>query len=252
MDVFPEYLFHYTSLEKFCLILRSKSIRFTRLDRVNDPDEAFTKNFPRAKFFVFVSCWALAEENEESLPLWNMYSSNMKGVRIRLPINMFKGRRYPEKETTGSPIINVDGNVNIKRERFNYSSMIIGPSRVEYKEDTLNTNSCFTEHDDNTITVELLHLGLSKRNYWNFENEWRYRIIGMPFEGRWKKEDYDQFLLDPCIEYIDIPLDFSVLSELIVQLGPNAGLAESIMVELLLKEFAPNAKLCDSACKITG
>ncbi len=93
MSEYPDYLFHYTSIESLCLILRSGSLKFNRLDKVNDLDEAATKNFPYAKSFVFVSCWT--SEERESLPLWKMYSSDMKGVRIRMPVNMFKGRHLP-------------------------------------------------------------------------------------------------------------------------------------------------------------
>ncbi len=37
-------------------------------------------------------------------------------------------------------------------------------------------------------------LGQSKHEYWFFEKEWRYKIIGMPLEGKWNTKDYDQFL----------------------------------------------------------
>lgn len=250
MNEYPEYLFHYTSIENLCLILKNKSLRFSRLDKVNDPEEALTKDFPPAKVFVYLSSWTFEEDNDESLPLWKWYSSDMKGVRIRLPINMFKGRKYPEFETTGFPIIGVDANLYIKRGKKLYSSLLIGPSPVKYPKDPLNNKRCFTENHDGTLKVDLLHLGLSKYKYWHFENEWRYRIIGMPFEGSWKKEDYRQFLESPTNEYIDVPLDNSVFRELIVQLGPKATLSHSIIVELLLNKFAPEARLCDSSCKI--
>lgn len=250
MNKFPDYLFHYTSIEKLCLILKNKSLRFSRLDKVNDPEEALTRDFPPAKFFTYVSSWTFEEENVESLPLWKMYSSNMKGVRIRLPINMFKGRKYPEFKTTGFPIIGIDANLYIKRGKNSYSSLLTGPSPVEYSKDPLNIKRCFSENHGGTLKVDLLHLGLSKYEYWYFEKEWRYKIIGMPFEGSWRKEDYSQFQENPTNEYIDVPLDQSVFSELIVQLGPKATLSHSIIVELLLNKFAPKAKLCDSICKI--
>ena len=113
MSDHPKYLFHYTSIDKLCLILRNRSLRFTRLDKVNDPEEGLTRHFPSSKFFTYVSCWT--SEEKESLLLWKMYSADMKGVRIRLPINMFKGRWEPEYETTGFPIIHVSENINVKR-----------------------------------------------------------------------------------------------------------------------------------------
>ena len=53
-----------------------------------------------------------------------MYSADMKGVRIRLPINMFKGRREPEIETTGFPIIHVDEDIRVEHQNFVYSSLL--------------------------------------------------------------------------------------------------------------------------------
>lgn len=226
----------------------NRSLRFTRLDKVNDPEEGLSRHFPTSKFFIYVSCWT--SEKKESLPLWKMYSTDMKGVRIRLPINMFKGRWTPEYETTGFPIIHVGENINVERQNFVYSSLLTGPSPVNYLKNPLNTDDCFVENDDYTVDVELLHLGLAKYDYWRFEKEWRYRVIGMPFEGKWSKKDYAKFMGGPISEYLDVHLDQSALSELIVQLGPRATLSEAVIVELLLKEYAPGSKLCDSKCKI--
>ena len=116
--------------------------------------------------------------------------------------------------------------------------MLTGPSPVKYLENPLNINDCFVENDDHTVDVELLHLGLAKYDYWEFEKEWRYRVIGMPFEGKWFKDDYAKFMEGTISEHLDLHLDQSVLSELIVQLGPRATLSESVIVRLLLKEYA--------------
>lgn len=248
MNKYPEYLFHYTSIESLCLILRSKSLKFSRLDKVDDLDEANTKNFPYAKSFVFVSCWT--SEGNESLPLWKMYSSDMKGVRIRLPVNMFKGRYLPDCEVASYPIISVDQSIYVKRNNLNYSCQLIGPHQITYDPEALNNNDCFIENEDGTVEVDLLHLGSSKRMAWSFESEWRFKIIGMPFEGKWKKQDFDQFKDIPTCESLFVNLDPSALSEIIVQLGPRATLAESEIVELLLKNYAPGAKLCDSSINI--
>ena len=100
MKEIPTHLFHYTSIANLSLILRNKRMRFQRLDKMKDPEEAKIESFPGAKYFIYVSCWTAEKDNKESLPLWNMYSSDMKGVRIRLPVNMFKGRNHPDDTTT--------------------------------------------------------------------------------------------------------------------------------------------------------
>ena len=138
---------------------------------------------------------------------------------------------------------------NVKRKNFSYSCQLIGPSKVEYEESPLNINDCFVQVND-TVNVDLIHLGAIKYPYWGFEKEWRYKIIGMPFEGTWKKDDYDRFKEIPVSESLDVNLDQSIFSELVVQLGPRATIAESEIVELILKEYAHGAKLYDSSCKI--
>lgn len=251
MEINNKYLFHYTSVGNLSLILKNKAIRFSRLDKVNDPEEAQAHDFPNAKYFIYVSCWT--SEEKESLPLWNMYSSDMRGVRIRMPINMFKGRKYPKTQTTGFPVINIDNHqIKIKRDKYIYPALLTGPFKVEYSNNHLSGKECFTETQQNLFDINLWHIGLLKSEYWHFESEYRYRIIGLPMDGTWKKEDYQQFFKIPKTEYIQVPLDDSVLQELIVQLGPKATLSDSIIVELLIKEFASGAKVCDSSCKINN
>jgi hypothetical protein len=76
-------LFHYTTINNFGLILSSKEIKFSRLDKVNDPTEGLTNDFLNFASYVFVSCWTKSED--ENLALWNMYTPQMRGVSIILP-----------------------------------------------------------------------------------------------------------------------------------------------------------------------
>lgn len=73
--------FHYTSIDSLALILKNRTLRFTRLDRVDDLEEArVEQNRYDLSKFIFVSCWT--ENGEESIPLWKMYSGGAGGVRI--------------------------------------------------------------------------------------------------------------------------------------------------------------------------
>lgn len=84
----PPYLYHYSSIETLALILKNKTIRFNRLDLVDDPEECETKDFGKIGRFFFVSCWM--SDEEESIPMWKMYSNDLKGVRVKLPTFPFK------------------------------------------------------------------------------------------------------------------------------------------------------------------
>ena len=74
---------HYTSIETLELILKNRTIRFNRSDKVDDPDEIELEvnGLPFAKYLI-VSCWSI--EEEESIPQWGIYAGKSKGVRITL------------------------------------------------------------------------------------------------------------------------------------------------------------------------
>ena len=80
---------HYTNLETLALVLRNKTIRFNRLDKVDDIEEGnVSPDGVKMGKYTFVSCWT--ENDEENISLWKMYSGGGIGVRISLEQDMFK------------------------------------------------------------------------------------------------------------------------------------------------------------------
>ena len=84
MNDHPQYLYHYTSLNTLALILTNKSICFSTLLNVDDVEEAETSDLGLFGKYVYVSCWT--DEASESIAMWQMYTPNMHGVRIKLPV----------------------------------------------------------------------------------------------------------------------------------------------------------------------
>jgi len=76
-----DYLYHYTSISTLGLILKYKKLRFNNLLDVDDLDEGRRCGNPWGKY-CFVSCWT--DDPKESIPMWSMYSKDMKGIRIKL------------------------------------------------------------------------------------------------------------------------------------------------------------------------
>ncbi len=251
MNDVPRFLYHYTSIGVLTLILKNKEIRFRRLDKVSDADELKVRKFPDAKCFLFASCWTA--ESEESIPLWNMYSKDMEGVRIKLPINMFKGRSMPNRKTTKRNLIHVGGPaVKIRRgDKTPFRTCnIFGPEKVDYSHDINDLSECFEDYNEDCLKVDLLNIGTIKSKKWYFEKEWRFLIYGMPIEGTWKKEDFNMFFKRPLDEHLDIPLDPSVFEEMEVILGPKTNKSGSIILDLLQKEYAPNLVIYESGIRI--
>lgn len=54
---------------------------------MDDIEEGETSDIGKFGRYTFISSWTA--EKEESIPLWNLYTPNMAGVRIRMKSNIF-------------------------------------------------------------------------------------------------------------------------------------------------------------------
>jgi hypothetical protein len=83
-----DMIHHYTKINTLELILKNKTIRFNRLDKVDDKEEGY----PYGKYFLakylYASCWT--DSADESTRQWRKYAENCRGVRITLPKAFFK------------------------------------------------------------------------------------------------------------------------------------------------------------------
>lgn len=79
------FVVHYTSLTTLFKILRNGTIRFNRIDNVNDLEEKdsliINDNYRR----VFIACFSY--ENSESIPMWRIYTTKETGVRLKIQLN---------------------------------------------------------------------------------------------------------------------------------------------------------------------
>lgn len=255
----PKYLYHYTSIETLALILESKKIRFNRLDKVDDLEEAETSDLGNLGRYCFVSCWT--EEKEESIPFWAMYTRDMKGVRIKMPSDMFKTYE----------ILKTDERVSVKTERFSKfkqdeifkKDTLISPpwdnilTKVEYTDDNELIYPKITDVNRGNNSFKLFFkfdmLGKYKRKYWAFQNEWRFKfnIFPISLEDKEQKNFVNHLInrLNLDIDYYFLDLDESKLKEMEIIVGPNTTKAEKIIVEALTKKFNPDAKVFDSILK---
>ncbi len=82
------FIYHYTTDEILALILQNKTIRFNSLNNVDDMLDGSHNDIKDARDYLFVSCWS--EDNDESIPLWKMYSDDMAGIRIGINKELIK------------------------------------------------------------------------------------------------------------------------------------------------------------------
>ncbi|NOH86061.1 DUF2971 domain-containing protein [Vibrio sp. 03-59-1] len=256
----PKELYHYTSIETLALILKYCSVRFNRADNVNDPIEAESSTLGSFKKGTFISCWTT--KIEDTIPMWNLYSNNMKGVRIKLPANMFLGRDKIIYWGDGGFAVNCGQHIKMTRNEPGVNagvSIIEGPNPIFYTDerDILYSNLHYPINGTEHKNYQTFGVALAKPKIWEYEDEWRFKIlacnqqfIDLPLD--FIRETYN-FEKQPCIEeYIDVKLDSTVFDEMEILLGPRSTDSEITIVESLLEKYAPAARLTISSIKIAN
>lgn len=258
IDELPSALYQYTSVDSLQSILESRTLRFSRLDTVNDPEEAMAADVPLAATSVFVSCWSGTQT--EQIPMWSMYGHNFGGVRIKLPANMFAGRKEPIVFEKGGALLTVDSWYSISRKSPAMTTngcAIIGPNKVYYSNDPAYRNGKLVYRDAGSAHFYPYDLGMVKGTEWSYEQEWRFKIAALNFETQFPDDDYLNQVTLNFAEYpikssaLFIPLDQTAFDELEVTLGPKVADAAAIHeVERMLLAHAPKAILSQSQVRI--
>jgi hypothetical protein len=265
---------HYTSIASLALILESGMVRFNRLDRVDDVRESQSVAGIQFGKYFFVSCWT--KSAKEHIPLWNMYTPGMRGVRISLPDMPFQvdplspppAWQIEQKGKIMSPLSfdQMFSDSYCVLPVFLTPNMFAGPvSYVNDIESSYRRNVNLDIDRDghtNLIIKDLPVLPRTKDDYWAFQDEYRFVLLIVPsipvpldgignpdFIGRFPGHILSSFLegLDPGIGYYDISLSDIALNSIEVTLGPLSDRSDRIVVESLLDKFTRSGKVADSA-----
>lgn len=253
----PDVLYHYTSIETLALVLANKTLRFSRLDEVNDPEEASACDLPNAATLVFASCWTA--QHRESLAMWRMYTPNMQGLRIALPNNPFAGRHKPAIFGKGGAMQRVDSEIRVNRGNGGpgiLSYYVTGPNKIYYSDDSAYRNGPCLQDEGDRWSVQLHDLGMVKNTYWSFEEEWRYKVLATFSEAILSEPNpASHHGLDlvkfPVIERaVFVPLDAECLQGIDVLLGPCVSQGQEVLVKALLSQYAPRATVRRSDIRV--
>lgn len=272
-----ELIHHYTEIDTLALILKSKSIRFNRLDRVDDVSEANAFEELNLGGFFFVSSWTY--NDSESIPQWKMYTKNMSGVRISLPKDMFKYEplEVPEKESiqvekgTRSPIpFN-----KLFTDNYFIPPIFIGNEeqfirQVQYKENfeelkndaiDVTVNRDEGKKGEGRLKAEFndpTRMASLKSPEWSFQKEIRFTLFIFPslpikpFSSEyWRKLPSlaAQSLWEgrgPDMEHIDIGFSEEALNNIKVTLGPRCSKEDYVIVDSLLSKYSSEGKIAES------
>lgn len=262
-------IYHYTNIDTLALILKNRTIRFNRLDNVDDLEEGKAESLG-IKFckYIFVSCWTKSED--ESIPLWKMYGGDAGGIRISIDHQMFMD--YPVKD------LEFNG---LKSEGCFYSKIpvtdMLNPSfffipihqyendmffrDIEYVDNVFECTKdkirlCNVQGNQADMQMEMKPFGSYKHNRWAFQKESRFVLYALPCNPFLDSANPNissivinsllQNKLLPFTHY-DLRLKDDVLDNLIITLSPSVTDSQRIIVYALRDKYVPNAIIEESA-----
>ncbi len=265
-------VYHYTTIESLAMIMSTRSIKFNRLDKVDDMEECVEPSNIRLWQYIFVSCWT--ENPEESIPLWRMYSGNSHGVRIGMDIDMFEdnvigGENVPAGIPVKGFIMTKVPAEDVFREDYFVSpigmriedsqSDTLFYSHVKYvndvKEETRDSYKLTME--DSTYassSIAFGEIGKYKNKRWSFQEESRFRLLVLPFNPFLSDPDrvntisinaFNNNIPVPISEYF-LKLRSKSLDQMEITLHPNANESDRVIVEALCAKYAPEAIIKES------
>lgn len=226
-------IYHYTSIDNLALILKHKTLRFNRLDRVDDTEESEAYNCDGSISmgrFCFVSCWTSLEE--DSIPLWKMYTPQSKGVRICIDLSI---------ELTLPTIPHFD--------------IMYFWGAIEYSDNNIAlSRASIVINSDKNGGVSFMHthkIGTFKHTRWSFQNEIRFRIVILPLPSHPVYKDVRKSIqainkIEQTDDYIDALVDLEILSKMEITMSPYCTDADKITVESLVQSLNPTAKVSPS------
>jgi len=246
----PSFLYHYTKIENLALILQNRTIRFSSLNTVNDLTEGETSDYGSLGHFAFVSCWTTI--SKEHIPMWNMYTPNMAGVRIKLPIDPFQ--RYGKSFVPVEEIF--------YRKEYSVQPVPLESHRIIYTNDKSLLKPQFAEiHSPKEASFNLNAVGRYKPKVWGFEKEWRYIFWILPkrlFDFGNESYGDEKFLLAikdfgkkqiPMNQYF-LKIRDGAFEQMEIVLGPKCSEGDKAIVEALICAYNPKAKFKSS--ELTG
>lgn len=256
----PDYLYHYTSIKNLAHILQSRKIRFTPLTEKDDKIECTVDSLQHVRKYVFSSSWTDLER--ENIPFWSMYTDQMKGVRIKLPTYMFTDCIIHIDNTKIQGVQNSFHESIIPENAIFGDNFYILPlsiknsftlSRVVYQDDN-EVKNCFSKNEDG-VYVSYKDWGIIKTKDWEFQSEWRFRILVVPinhalfnaFEDSMKRMIGNE---DISIKEIYVDISKEAFLKMEIMLGPKCDDADEIIVKSLVEQYNNSATIMRSELNI--
>lgn len=243
-------LYHYTSFDALKKILTNKSLKFNRIDRVNDRLEHSVFGEDELSKLVFVSCFST--EQIESIPMWSIYGKNKNGIRLTIELDKPKfidSFLHKQGKTivpnSSEEILCWYGKNNMPCVDWYYT---VNMKDVVYDIDAVKRNPIkYGDGDD--VWFNLTAMASIKRVEWQYEHECR-----MIATLRTSRDNVSA----PDIDYILVPIKFDNIKKLSIIFNPwmDTDTKEEIkrfinsIADLLTNTFFEDSILTEEITKI--
>lgn len=268
-----DVLYHYTSLQSLALILKNRTIRFARLDVLDDPQERRTLDSRNLAKTRFVSCWTACPD--ESIPMWREYAGADCGVRIEMPANPFVRYCWTPEDIvgiTGIPCEDTSGGKTPFSEALVpfgdlwdkgiYVVECAGKTKilyeVEYTDDQdLLFPKTMKPQEDGGLNVNFGEVGIRKATPWRYQNEWRYILTAIPcdmkgsaFSPEVALPRLTNFLADngdiSMPRFYDLAISDHAFSSMKIMASPGMTAGNRAILDVLRDRYNPDAELLES------
>lgn len=270
----PDFLYHYTDLKTLKLILMNKTLRFTSLKYMDDKTESLTGEGTDLGKFIFSSSWS---EIEDSIPQWAMYGDFSRGVCIKMKSFPFKNNYdlYKLYTTNSEDLNDIDepAEFYITHPKYFFESeFILSPlftddskdikerrenAKVLYTDDESKLLPNIISQSEGGLNIAFGKLGVYKHKQWEFQKEWRYKVIYAPIEVQefLKNPDpnFSQKVVDkifsnehPTVKYIDYDIDEKYFDTLEVICGAMMDEFDFKDLTIFCRGINPNIKVSRS------
>lgn len=274
-DSIPQYLYHYTNVDSLALILKNKTIRFNSLDKMDDLQEQMSNDKQNFGKFVFVSSWT--DDKTESIPMWRMYTPKQRGVRIKLPADPFVSYALSLGELAQITNSICSGDPNAIAP---FKTIVSGTdlfnrvfTLLNFRNNDQLTKVVYTDNEallkptllkivDGKLLISVGEIGIHKNKYWDFQKEWRYRLMFLPIGAldvinehmKGWDEELKKLQINTLTGQASLPFnsfDLTIRDEcfdnMSIMLSPDISESSKTFVELLVKEFNPKCKIEQSS-----
>ena len=272
----PSVLYHYASLDTPALILHNRTIRFSRLDKVDDPQEQRSADSQNLGKMKLVSCWTSSDE--ESIPMWREYAGAECGVRIQMksyPFKQYSVSTESLSKLSPDAVLNAPGGsfdgLNLPLEDFwdkNYHFFETARDReilheVEYTNDeSLLFPKVINVFENGGLVADLNALGVHKTTAWSYQKEWRYILTAVPIgidsvinvrlDQILRANDVMLDKCDPGIPpYYDLAISDEAFSSMKIVSSPKMTPGNRVILDALIEKYAPDIEVAESSIELS-